>query len=768
VWSQDAKRVLWANPTAAALFGAPTPAALTTRIFDDTQIATVEVARLAATLRTDGGARLERLRGFGAALGRRLTCSCSHIRLAHGTTAVLIVAIERSGVDLPIDQRVSMLLAGCVQPIAVFNDDGAPVGATPSARRRLDGKTTLGSLGAEASTAAAPIDEHIDGGTAGGVIAVDRIHDPAVWIVTFDEDESRSDAARGTVVQARDEEEPAGAGAGSTEIRSQAVAPRLSALEHHAFLELSRQLVKRINEAEALAARAANTNAPAEPRAMHSDVPDQANAATDERESRPFLDQLPVGVLVYRCDHLLYANPAFLSWAGSDDLHALSQAGGLDSLTIGAGGSITEQKDRQPFSIASPRSGSISADARLLRVPWDGEWVSALLTMPPRAEIATQASLDLLRVRLNELDAIVNTASDGVVILDGAARVLSANRSAQALFGYDAHALEGYSFSDLLAPESVGIAMDYLGRLVGNRAAALLNNGCEVLGREPLGGLIPLFVTMGRIGDGHKYCAIFRDLTPWKKTEDELIAARREAERASAAKSNFIANVSHEIRTPLNTILGLSELMTQERFGPLGNERYRHDLRDIHASGEHLLSLVNDLLELAKIEAGKLELAFTSVSLNDLIRQCVAIMQPQANREGVIIRSSLSPRLPPVMADPRSLRQIVLNVLSNSIKLTLAGGQLILSTAVADTCEVSLRIRDTGVGMSSTDVASALEPLDQVATKSHMRAGGLGLALPLTKALAEANHATFHINSKPNEGTLVEIAFPSARLLAAQ
>jgi signal transduction histidine kinase len=208
--------------------------------------------------------------------------------------------------------------------------------------------------------------------------------------------------------------------------------------------------------------------------------------------------------------------------------------------------------------------------------------------------------------------------------------------------------------------------------------------------------------------------------------------------------------------------------MTQERFGAVGNERYRHYVRDIHAAGEQLLSLVNDLLELAEIEAGKLELAFVNVSLNDLIQQCVAIMQPQANREGVIIRSSLSPRLPQVMADPRLLRQIVLNVLSNSIKLTLSGGQVIVSTAATDTGEVMLRVRDTGVGLTATHIASAMGSTDQAATAGHIRAGRAGRGLPLTKALAEANHATFQIKSRSNEGTLVEIAFPEARLLAAQ
>src|SRR5262249_18813702 len=160
---------------------------------------------------------------------------------------------------------------------------------------------------------------------------------------------------------------------------------------------------------------------------------------------------------------------------------------------------------------------------------------------------------------------------------------------------------------------------------------------------------IPLFMTVGRLGeDSDKLCAVFRDLTPWKKAAEELIEAKRQAEKQSSAKSDFLAKVSHEIRNPLNAIIGFSEVMIEERFGPLGNDRYRQYLKDIHASGAHIMSLVNALLDLSKIEAGKLELTFTRVALNELVQQCVALMQPQANRERIIIRSSLAPRLPQV------------------------------------------------------------------------------------------------------------------------
>ena len=252
---------------------------------------------------------------------------------------------------------------------------------------------------------------------------------------------------------------------------------------------------------------------------------------------------------------------------------------------------------------------------------------------------------------------------------------------------------------------------------------------------------------------------MFRDITAWKRNEEELINAKQEAEKASIAKSEFLATISHEIRTPLNAIIGFSEVMMEERFGPIANERYRQYLKDIHASGGHLISLLNDLLDLSKIEAGKLDLTFVNVDLNALVQQCVAIMQQQANRERVIIRTSLHAGLPQIVADARSVRQIALNLLSNSIKFTGAGGQVIVSTALAGAHDVCLRVRDTGNGMTEKELQTALEPFRQLATSGRSGSGGSGLGLPISKALAQANNARFHISSQVDDGTLVEVAF---------
>jgi PAS domain S-box-containing protein len=345
--------------------------------------------------------------------------------------------------------------------------------------------------------------------------------------------------------------------------------------------------------------------------------------------------------------------------------------------------------------------------------------------------------------------------------------VLSANRSAAALFGYEPSELAERSLTELLAPESRQAALSALDRLAQQSGTTQLPDaGREALGRVSRGGLVPLFITVGRIENSDKYCAVLRDLTAWKRTEEELINARQEAEKASTAKSEFLAKISHEIRTPLNAIIGFSEVMMDERFGAIGNDRYRQYLKDIHTSGGHLISLLNDLLDLSKIEAGKLDLTFITINLNDIVQQCVAMMQQEANHERVIIRTSLHPQLPPIVADARSVRQIALNILSNSIKYTGAGGQVIVSTAVDEDHEVSFRVRDTGAGMSEKELQTALEPFRQLSTSARWGATGTGLGLPITKALAEANHARFRITSEVDAGTLVEVAFPATRVLA--
>ena len=260
---------------------------------------------------------------------------------------------------------------------------------------------------------------------------------------------------------------------------------------------------------------------------------------------------------------------------------------------------------------------------------------------------------------------------------------------------------------------------------------------------------------------------MLRDISDWKRTESSLREAREEAEAASRQKTRFLTRVSHEIRTPLNAIIGFAEVMIEERFGPVSNPRYREYLGDIRLSGRHVLDLVNDLLDIAKIEAGRDDLSFEAVDLNEELSGAVTLLEPQATEARVIVRTAFG-ELPQVVADRRSIRQIALNILSNAVRYTDAGGQVIVSTkAVAG--GVTLRVRDTGIGMSQDDIDRALEPFTQVPSRSETMARrsreGTGLGLPLTKAMAEANRARFSISSVRGRGTLVELHFPPERVL---
>nr|WP_249731247.1 PAS domain-containing sensor histidine kinase [Chelatococcus sp. HY11] len=482
----------------------------------------------------------------------------------------------------------------------------------------------------------------------------------------------------------------------------------------------------------------------------------------------PLTDKLPIGILVSRGDDILYANRTLLDFLGYADITGLAAVGLWNLFAsraqVGDGAA--------PIALKAANGDDLAVDARLTTLEWNGAPATLLsFRRSVEPEIADriralEGELVLHEGQAQELSQILDTATDGVIILDDAGRILSLNRSAEALFGYDEGDIAGEFFTLLLAPESHVVAVDYLEGLKAGGVASVMNDGREVVGRVRQGGHSPLTITMGRVSEppNRKFCVVARDMTAFKKAEADLMRAKKAAEEASAQKSDFLAKISHEIRTPLNAIIGFAEVMQEERFGPIGNERYKEYLSDIHVSGGHVISLVNDLLDLAKIEAGRLDLNFASVNLNEVVAGCVALMQPQASRSRIVLRTSLAPKLPPVVADERAMRQVVLNILSNAVKFTDAGGQVIVSTALTDRGEIALRVRDTGIGMSAAEIEQALEPFRQLATSR--RHGGTGLGLPLTKALVEANRGALSITSAKREGTLVEIVLPRTRVLA--
>lgn len=367
--------------------------------------------------------------------------------------------------------------------------------------------------------------------------------------------------------------------------------------------------------------------------------------------------------------------------------------------------------------------------------------------------------------RLGELSAILDTVTDGILLIDGSMHVLSLNRSAEALFGFDQSEVVGQRVTTLFAPESHAVFLDYFAGLQREGVGSVFNDGRALTGRVRQGGTFPLAMTIGRIGEPatERFCVVLRDVTHQARTEGDRDDARALAAQADGERADFLAKISHEIRTPMNSVIGFAEIMLDERFGPIGSERYRDYLRDIRQAGTQVVGLVDGLLNLARIESGRFSLSFTGVSLNKIVSGCVELSQAQAMRGRIVLRTSFADRLPTVIADENSVRQIVQNLLANAVSFTQPGGQVIVSTAVTERGELAFRVRDTGIGMSRGEIEAALEPLRNL---SGRRGAGPGLGLPITKALVAANLAELQITSAPQQGTLVEVMFPANRVLA--
>ncbi|MEM9725538.1 MAG: ATP-binding protein [Pseudomonadota bacterium] len=254
------------------------------------------------------------------------------------------------------------------------------------------------------------------------------------------------------------------------------------------------------------------------------------------------------------------------------------------------------------------------------------------------------------------------------------------------------------------------------------------------------------------------------DMTDTRRAEATLLVARRRAEEANQVKSEFLANMSHELRTPLNAVIGFSEIMKDALFGPL-DDRYREYAANVHASGKHLLSLINDVLDLSKIEAGRVELADEPTDLGEMLRDCRSLLQEQISSAGLHEAFELDADLPAMRIDERRIKQVVLNLLSNAIKFTPPGGRITLGAKRVPGIGVRVWVRDTGVGMAEEDIPRALSKFGQIDGDLARKHQGTGLGLPIAKSLVEMHGGTFEIISALNEGTEVRLSLPEKRFV---
>jgi PAS domain S-box-containing protein len=246
----------------------------------------------------------------------------------------------------------------------------------------------------------------------------------------------------------------------------------------------------------------------------------------------------------------------------------------------------------------------------------------------------------------------------------------------------------------------------------------------------------------------------------------ELSHARDEAEGANRAKSAFLANMSHELRTPLNAIIGFSELMMNETFGPIGNARYADYLNDVHQSGRHLLEIINDILDLSKVEAGKVALREEPVVLSKVIDDCQRLIGERVRAGNLKTRIDIAPNLPAIRADDVRMKQVLINLMANAVKFTPAGGTVTVAAMAAPDGGVMIKVSDTGIGMRAEDIPIALQPFGQIDSSLSRKHEGTGLGLPLVKALIELHDGKLSIESSPGKGTTVTITLPRSRVLS--
>lgn len=529
----------------------------------------------------------------------------------------------------------------------------------------------------------------------------------------------------------------------------------LSVTEHAAFHEIARALGARHAQddaADAPSGRGGGATVMPFPvaRAVEADPPEMrpepfAAAALPERRLAQdlLLDDLPTAVLIHRGDAILAVNRRLLDLTGYADLASLREAGlghllrGLPPDRPGTDAAASQARGR---TLLIGTAGGASRPVAMEHGPvlWQGEPADCLILRaapeadPAGAHAAERLARTVRDDRAADARAALDALDDGVVTLDPAARILAMNRAAAALFACDPREVVGAGF-DTLFETSRREAV----------RAGIEGPGTQI--RAVAAGGRPLDLRVS--GHGGTRVAVLRPVAE---------AARTGAD--GFARQPFLGRLDDAIRAPVEGIVGLADGLLATPHGPI-DDRDRAALREITATGRHLRGLVADLFALATIEAGGLALAVRPLPLNDLVSGCVERLQAEAARGRIVLRTSFSPDLAPLEADEPSLRQAASTVIADAIRATGAGGQVIVSTARCEGGGVALKVRRTGPGMSSEEIARALEPLG---------AGrGAGLGLPLTKALVEANHGCLRISSRENEGTLVEILLPGPRSRSA-
>ncbi|MBT5265541.1 MAG: HAMP domain-containing protein [Rhodospirillaceae bacterium] len=254
-------------------------------------------------------------------------------------------------------------------------------------------------------------------------------------------------------------------------------------------------------------------------------------------------------------------------------------------------------------------------------------------------------------------------------------------------------------------------------------------------------------------------------MTERKKANEALLSSLEETALAKRAMSEFLANMSHELRTPLNAIIGFSDILQSQMFGPVGKAKYLEYAQDINASGKHLLGVISEILDLSKIQAGKTDLHEENINVPDALGSCLTVVKERASKADLTITFDVAPDLPELRADKLKFKQIVLNILSNAIKFTPAGGEITVKAWHRVDDGISVQVSDTGIGIAPEDIPKALAPFQQLESNLYRRTMGTGLGLSLTKTLAELHGGSLDLQSAVGVGTTVTVRFPAERVV---
>ena len=374
---------------------------------------------------------------------------------------------------------------------------------------------------------------------------------------------------------------------------------------------------------------------------------------------------------------------------------------------------------------------------------------------------------DALHLSEATLATFLKVAPEAVIVTDDSLNVTEFSGGAEAIFGYKSAEVIGQSI-DMLIPERFHAAhRKYVKEFRRSRETSInMNARAQITGLRKNGEEFPAAASLSKLDTptGLSFALILRDVSEQVASQETLLSTMREAEAASEAKSRFIANMSHELRTPLNAIIGFSELLANNT-GSVSLEKQAEYAKDIHDSGRHLLSIINDILEISRLDLGSTKLAEAETDLAEVIAESLRMTRLRASEGGVTLREEPMKHLPHVNADRRLLVQALLNLLSNAVKFTKRGGEVCVGAEQQPDGGISLYVRDTGIGMSASDIARIGEPFMQVDSSLARRYEGTGLGLTIAKRLAELHGGELSISSSPGEGTTARIILPAARLV---